>query len=170
MERENADGGASNSFIQNDKEEDYYYTTPISAQMSHSENKTRSIGEGRSASSSPSIKNMQYSNLQNRVRQLQPENSRYGISDKLFSGIIYSFKLIQFYIIIVNYNCRIDKISNSANRVKNSPESIKNRNYSDALDSINQAQNDLKLQSPSILQRTQQQLNEQQHNMNGRAG
>ena len=53
MERENADGGASNSFIQNDKEEDYYYTTPISAQMSHSENKTRSIGEGRSASSSP---------------------------------------------------------------------------------------------------------------------
>ena len=93
MERENADGGASNSFIQNDKEEDYYYTTPISAQMSHSENKTRSIGEGRSASSSPSIKNMQYSNLQNRVRQLQPENSRYGISDKLFSGIMYSFKL-----------------------------------------------------------------------------
>ena len=90
MERENADGGASNSFIQNDKEEDYYYTTPISAQMSHSENKTRSIGEGRSASSSPSIKNMQYSNLQNRVRQLQPENSRYGISEKLLSCIIYS--------------------------------------------------------------------------------
>ena len=90
IERENADGGASNSFIQNDKEEDYYYTTPISAQMSHSENKTRSIGEGRSASSSPSIKNMQYSNLQNRVRQLQPENSRYSISEKLFSCIIYS--------------------------------------------------------------------------------
>ena len=82
MERENADGGASNnSFIQNDKEEDYYYTTPISAQMSHSENvKTRSMGEGRSASSSPSIKNMQFSNLQNRARQLQPENARYGIS------------------------------------------------------------------------------------------
>ena len=72
--------------------------------------------------------------------------------------------------IIINCNCRIDKISNSSNRVKNSPDSIKNRNYSDALDSINQAQNDLKLQSPSILQRTQQQLNEQQHNMNGRAG
>ena len=75
-----------------------------------------------------------------------------------------------FSTIIINYNCRIDKISNSANRGKNSPELIKNRNYSDALDSINQAQNDLKLQSPSILQRTQQQLNEQQHNMNGRAG
>ena len=92
IERENADGGASNSFIQNDKEEDYYYTTPISAQMSHSENKTRSIGEGRSASSSPSIKNMQYSNLQNRVRQLQPENSRYSISEKLFSCVIYKQK------------------------------------------------------------------------------
>ena len=103
MERENADGGASNSFIQNDKEEDYYYTTPISAQMSHSENKTRSIGEGRSASSSPSIKNMQYSNLQNRVRQLQPENSRYSISEKLFSCIINKQKKwILFYQIIIN--------------------------------------------------------------------
>ena len=83
MERENADGGASNSLIQNDKEEDYYYTTPISHQMSHSENvKVRSMGEGRSASSSPSIKNMQLSNLQNRVKQLQPENSRYETSNR----------------------------------------------------------------------------------------
>jgi len=142
MERENADGGASNSLVQNDKEEDYYYTTPISAQLGQSDAnvKTRSMGEGRSASSSPSVKNVQYSNLQNRVNQLQPENSR------------------------------IDKVSLPSNRIKNSPESVKNKNYSDALESINQAQNDLKLLSPSILQRTQQQLNEQQQNISGRLG
>lgn len=87
MERENADGGASNSLVQNDKEEDYYYTTPISTQMGQSDAnvKTRSMGEGRSASSSPSVKNVQYSNLQNRVNQLQPENSRYDFFDSIFS-------------------------------------------------------------------------------------
>ena len=65
---------------------------------------------------------------------------------------------------------RMDKVSIHSNRIKNSPESVKNKNYSEALDSINQAQNDLRLQSPSILQRTQQQLNEQQQNLNGRLG
>ena len=104
MERENADGGASNSFVQNDKEEDYYYTTPISAQMSHSESKSRSIGEGRSASSSPSIKNMQFSNLQNRARQLHPENSRYGISVKLFSNIIYSSMTTYIDLVLHNHD------------------------------------------------------------------
>ena len=64
----------------------------------------------------------------------------------------------------------MDKVSIHSNRIKNSPESVKNKNYSEALDSINQAQNDLRLQSPSILQRTQQQLNEQQQNLNGRLG
>ena len=52
----------------------------------------------------------------------------------------------------------MDKASTPPNRIKNSPESIKNKNYSEALESINQAQNDLRLQSPSILQRTQQQM------------
>ena len=64
----------------------------------------------------------------------------------------------------------MDKVSIHSNRIKNSPEAVKNKNYSEALDSINQAQNDLRLQSPSILQRTQQQLNEQQQNLNGRLG
>ena len=64
----------------------------------------------------------------------------------------------------------MDKVSTPSNRIKNAPDSIKNKNYSEALESINQAQNDLRLQSPSILQRTQQQLNEQQQNLNGRPG
>ena len=76
MQRENADGGIS-SLIENDKEEDYYYTTPISHPLSQHDNlKTRITGEGRSASSSPSTKAMQGNLLQNRMTQLQTENSR----------------------------------------------------------------------------------------------
>ena len=57
---------------------------------------------------------------------------------------------------------RMDKVSIASNRKLNgSPDSSKAQNYNDALASINQAQKELQLQSPSILQRTQQQLNEQ---------
>ena len=57
---------------------------------------------------------------------------------------------------------RMDKVSIASNRQLNgSPDSLKAQNYNDALASINQAQKELQLQSPSILQRTQQQLNEQ---------
>ena len=80
-------------------------------------------------------------------------------------------KMIKSHFLQNNYILfRIDKVSLPSNRIKNSPESVKNKNYSDALESINQAQNDLKLLSPSILQRTQQQLNEQQQNISGRLG
>lgn len=75
MERQNADGGV-NSIIENDKEVDYYYTTPVSQQMNQSENpKTRSISGGRSASSSPSSTTVP-ANLQNRMKQLQPNTTR----------------------------------------------------------------------------------------------
>ena len=64
--------------VENDKEEDYYYTTPISQPLNHPDNlKTRSIGEGRSASSSPLAKCMQSNNLQNRMKQTQPDNLRW---------------------------------------------------------------------------------------------
>ena len=76
LERENADG-ETNSTVENDKEEDYYYTTPISQHLSQPDNfKTRSIGEGRSASSSPLANNMQSSSMQNRIKQPQPDNIR----------------------------------------------------------------------------------------------
>ena len=65
---------------------------------------------------------------------------------------------------------RIDELSSPSNRINNSPESQKAKKYNEALESINHAQNNLKLQSPSILQRTQQQLNEQQQNINTRLG
>ena len=56
----------------------------------------------------------------------------------------------------------MDKGSIASNRQLNgSPDSLKAQNYNDALASINQAQKELQLQSPSILQRTQQQLSEQ---------
>ena len=78
VERQNADGGI-NSMTENDKEEDYYYTTPISQQLDEQlENlKTRSAG-GSSASSSPSSTKLLPlpTSLQARMKQLQPNNSR----------------------------------------------------------------------------------------------
>jgi hypothetical protein len=65
---------------------------------------------------------------------------------------------------------RVDEFSSPSNRINNSPESVKAKKYNDALESINQAQKNLQLQSPSILQRTQQQLTEQQQNTNPRLG
>ena len=82
MERERADGG-NNSFmtVENDKEEDYYYTTPVSQRQNQpninqhqnleAKIKTRSMGpEGRSASSSPKTilqQNLLYSSYQNEI-------------------------------------------------------------------------------------------------------
>ena len=54
--------------------------------------------------------------------------------------------------------------------MKMSPDSSRANNYNEALTSINQAQKKLQLQSPSILQHTQQQLVQQQQNNNGRLG
>ena len=89
LERETADGGI-NSIVENDKEENYYYTTPISQHLSQPDNlKTRSIGEGRSASSSPLAKCMQSGNLQNRVKQSQPDNLRWGIFDYFFYKLYF---------------------------------------------------------------------------------
>jgi hypothetical protein len=65
---------------------------------------------------------------------------------------------------------RVDEFSSPSNRITNSPESVKAKKYNDALESITQAQKNLQLQSPSILQRTQQQLTEQQQNINPRLG
>ena len=75
MERQKADGGIS-SLIENDREEDYYYTAPISQQLNQVENlKSRSLGGVRSQSSSPSTTKVP-PNLQNRVKESQPKNSR----------------------------------------------------------------------------------------------
>ena len=49
----------------------------------------------------------------------------------------------------------------SNRKLNGSSDSSQAQNYNDALASINQAQKELQLQSPSILQRTQQQLNDQ---------
>ena len=66
---------------------------------------------------------------------------------------------------------RINKsLTTNSSRTKNSPDSSRANNYNDALTSINQAQRKLQLQSPSILQRTQQQLVQQQQHNNGRPG
>ena len=75
MERQKADGGV-NSLIENDREEDYYYTAPISQQLNQAENlKSRSIGGVRSQSSSPSSTTVPH-NLQNRMKESLPKNSR----------------------------------------------------------------------------------------------
>jgi len=88
IERENADGG-NNSFmtVENDKEEDYYYTTPVSQRQNppivnqhqnlETKIKTRSMGpEGRSASSSP--KTILQQNSQNFQRMKLDNSSRYA--------------------------------------------------------------------------------------------
>ena len=93
MERERADGG-NNSFmtVENDKEEDYYYTTPVSQRqnqpnMNQQQNletkiKTRSMGpEGRSASSSP--KTILQQNSQNFQRMKLDNSSRYAAYSRI---------------------------------------------------------------------------------------
>ena len=93
MERERADGG-NNSFmtVENDKEEDYYYTTPVSQRQNQpninqhqnleTKIKTRSMGpEGRSASSSP--KTILQQNSQNFQRMKLDNSSRYAAYSRI---------------------------------------------------------------------------------------